>query len=333
MQAIVLVGGLGTRLRPLTANTPKQMLPVLDRPMIEHVVGHLADHGVTRLVLSVGFRPEAFLEAYPDGKCAGMPLHYAVEPEPLDTAGAIRFAADHAEIDNTFLVLNGDILTDLDISALSKSHQASGALGTIALTEVDDPSRYGVVSLGVDSRVLGFVEKPHRDEAPSRWVNAGTYVLEPDVLKRIAVDRRVSIEREVFPAMADEGSLWALCSDAYWLDAGTPETYLRAQTDLIDGSRGRLDPIAANAVVAGDATVEHSVIMGGAVIGARAQVCDAVLMEGAVVESGAVVTNSVVGPGSRVGSGASVTALSLIGGGQLVAAGAVVVGARIPDEG
>tara|TARA_B110000438_G_scaffold288220_1_gene321403 strand:- start:675 stop:1580 length:906 start_codon:yes stop_codon:yes gene_type:complete len=301
--------------------------------MIEHVVDQLADHGVTRLVLSVGFRPESFLEAYPDGKCAGIPLHYAVEPDPLDTAGAIRFAANDAEIDDTFLVLNGDVLTDLDISALLKSHQASGALGTIALTEVDDPSRYGVVSLDVDGRVLGFVEKPHRDEAPSRWVNAGTYILEPGVLKRIAVDRRVSIEREVFPAMADEGSLRALCSDAYWLDAGTPETYLRAQIDLIDGSRGRLDPIAATAVVADDATVKNSVIMGGAVIGSGAQVCDALLMEGAVVESGAVVTNSVVGPSSRVGIGASVAELSLIAGGQSVAAGAVVVGARIPDEG
>ncbi len=341
MQAVVLVGGLGTRLRPLTADTPKQMLPVVDRPMIEHVVAHLAGHGVTRVVLSLGFRPEAFTDAYPDGTCVGVPLHYTVEPEPLDTAGAVRFAADDAGIDETFLVLNGDVLTDLDVSAMAAGHRASGALGTIALTEVDDPSRYGVVTVDPDGdsggisqcRVTGFVEKPPRDEAPSTWINAGTYVLEPVVLDRIEAGRRVSIEREVFPALATEGSLRAVCSDAYWLDTGTPEAYLRAQADLIDGTRARMDPVSDMADVADDAVVERAVVMAGASVGSGARVCDAVLMEGAVVQAGAVVRDSVLGPDAFVGERAVVTGRSLIGRGQAVPADEVVDGVRLPDEG
>ena len=344
MQAVVLVGGLGTRLRPLTADTPKQMLPVVDRPMIEHVVAHLIGHGVTRVVLSMGFHPEAFTDAYPDGTCVGVPLHYAVEPEPLDTAGAVRFAAAAAGIDETFLVLNGDVLTDLDVSTMAAGHRASGAMGTIALTEVDDPSRYGVVTVAPDDgsvelgdmtqgRVSGFVEKPPRGEAPSNWINAGTYVLEPAVLDRIEAGRRVSIEREVFPSLAAEGSLRAVCSEAYWLDTGTPEAYLQAQTDLLDGTRARMEPMAATASVAEDAVVDRAVVMSGASVGSGATVCDAVLMEGAVVEAGAVVRHSVLGPGARVGRRAEVTGRSLIGRGQVVGDDARVDGALIPDEG
>jgi mannose-1-phosphate guanylyltransferase len=319
------------------------MLPVVDRPMIEHVVAHLAGHGVTRVVLSLGFRPEAFTDAYPDGTCVGVPLHYAVEPEPLDTAGAVRFAAAAAGIDETFLVLNGDVLTDLDVSAMVAGHRASGAMGTIALTEVDDPSHYGVVTVAPDDgagglgdmtqgRVSGFVEKPPRDEATTRWINAGTYVLEPTVLDRIEAGRRVSIEREVFPALAVEGNLRAVCSEAYWLDTGTPEAYLQAQADLIDGTRARMDPVASTAGVAGDAVVERAVVMSGASVGSGAIVCDAVLMEGAVVEAGAVVRDSVLGPGARVEERAVVTGRTLVGRGQVVGADTVVDGVRFPDE-
>ena len=343
MQAVVLVGGLGTRLYPLTADTPKQMLPVVDRPMIEHVVAHLAGHGVTRVVLSLGFRPEAFIDAYPDGTCAGMPIHYAVEPEPLDTAGAVRFAAIDAGIMETFLVLNGDVLTDLDVSAMVDDHRAAGATGTIALTQVDDPSRYGVVDLasgqepdrepsaGASGLVRDFVEKPSPDEAPSRWVNAGTYVLEPSILDRIEVGRRVSIEREVFPALVAEGSLRALCSASYWLDTGTPETYLRAQFDLIDGTRARMAPVSSAAMVAADAEVDRSVLLPGASVASGARVCDAVLMEGAAVEAGATVRNSVLGPGARVGERAVVTGLSMIGRAAVAPADAKLNGTRLPN--
>ena len=150
MRAVVLVGGFGTRLRPLTNDLPKQMLPIVRIPMIERVIAALGSHGVTEAVLSLGYRPDAFLDAYPDGVCAGVVLHYAVEPEPLDTAGAVGFAARSAGIDDTFIVVNGDVLTDLDVTELWNFHKGHGAEGTIALTPVDDPSRYGVVPIDDD---------------------------------------------------------------------------------------------------------------------------------------------------------------------------------------
>ncbi len=332
MEAVVLVGGFGTRLRPLTADTPKQMLPVVDRPMIEHVVAHLAAHGVTRVVLSLGFRPEAFTAAYPDGTCAGMPLHYAVEPEPLDTAGAVRFAALDAGIDGTFLVLNGDVLTDLDVTAMVARHREAGAWGTIALTEVADPSRYGVVPFDEDRRVLGFVEKPPADEAPSRWINAGTYVLEPEVLDRIEAGRRVSIEREVFPALAAEGLLRAEPSEGYWLDTGTPEAYLRANLDLVDGTRSDLPAVHPTASVADGVGIRRSVVMAGASVGSGVDLCDAVVMDGATIGRGSSVRGSLVGPGAALGEGASVAGGCVVGPGASVPAGADLEGGRFPEE-
>jgi len=335
VQAVILVGGFGTRLRPLTRDIPKQMLPVVDRPIIEHVVAHLAGHGVTRVVLSLGFRPEAFADAYPDGTCAGLPLHYAVEPEPLDTAGAVRFAALEAGMgadDDTFLVLNGDVLTDLDIGAMVASHRAAGAEATLALTEVDDPSRYGVVPTDAEGRVLGFVEKPDAESAPSRWINAGTYVLEPSILDRIPDGRPVSIEREVFPAMAAEGCLHAMRSDAYWIDTGTPEAYIRAQLDLVDGTRGDLPAVHPSATVDPSAEVRRSIVMAGATVGPGAHLLNSIVMDGGRVGAGAVVVDSVVGPGAHVGEGASLTDLTVIGAAEMVGAGIELAAARVPGD-
>jgi len=344
VQAVILVGGFGTRLRPLTRDIPKQMLPVVDRPIIEHVVAHLAGHGVTRVVLSLGFRPEAFADAYPDGTCAGLPLHYAVEPEPLDTAGAVRFAALEAGIGagtgpgsgsegcDTFLVLNGDVLTDLDIGAMVASHRAAGAEATLALTEVDDPSRYGVVPTDAEGRVVGFVEKPDAESAPSRWINAGTYVLEPSILDRIPDGRPVSIEREVFPAMATERRLHAVRSDAYWIDTGTPEAYIRAQVDLVDGTRGDLPAVHPSAQVDPGADVERSVVMAGVTVGPGVRLCDAVVMDGATIGAGATVDHSIVGPGAHVGSGASIAGLTVIGATETVGAGIQLAGVQIPGD-
>ena len=335
MQAVILVGGFGTRLRPLTRDIPKQMLPVVDRPIIEHVVAHLAGHGVTRVVLSLGFRPEAFADAYPDGTCAGLPLHYAVEPEPLDTAGAVRFAALEAGMgadDDTFLVLNGDVLTDLDIGAMVASHRAAGAEATLALTEVDDPSRYGVVPTDAEGRVLGFVEKPDAESAPSRWINAGTYVLELSILDRIPDGRPVSIEREVFPAMAAEGCLHAMRSDAYWIDTGTPEAYIRAQLDLVDGTRGDLPAVHPSATVDPSAEVRRSIVMAGATVGPGAHLLNSIVMDGGRVGAGAVVVDSVVGPGAHVGEGASLTDLTVIGAAEMVGAGIQLAAARVPGD-
>ncbi len=317
MRAVVLVGGFGTRLRPLTLGTPKQMLPVVDRPMIEWVVGHLAEHGVDEAVLSLGYKPDAFTEAYPDATCAGVRLTYAVEDEPLDTAGAIRFAATEAGIDERFLVVNGDVLTDLDVGALVRFHDAHGGAGTLHLIPVEDPSRYGVVPTDADGRVQAFVEKPSRDEAPSHWINAGTYVLEPEVLDRIAPEGRVSVERETFPALAAEGKLYGYEAETYWVDAGTAPTYLQSQLDLVDGHRSETPPaVAADAVVAEGAKVDHAVVMTGASVADGALVADSAVLPGARVEAGATVRDSIVGPRAVVGADAVVDGGTVLGDGR-----------------
>jgi mannose-1-phosphate guanylyltransferase len=331
VRAVVLVGGFGTRLRPLTCDRPKQMLPIVDRPMIEHVVGHLAAYGVDDVVLSLGFRPEEFRDAYPRGRCAGATLHYAVEPTPLDTAGAIRFAALDAGIHDRFLVLNGDVLTDLDIGAFVAFHERSGAEGTIALHKVADPSRYGVVPTDNDGRVVEFVEKPEPGTAPTDLINAGTYVLEPSVLDRIDQGRRVSVEREVFPAMVSDRTLYALDGETYWIDTGTPQEYIQAQLDLTEGLRGEpLLAVDATAVVASGAEVRRSVVGSDVTIEAGARVEGSVVLDGARLGAGAVVEGSIVGHGAKVGEGARVVGASVVGDDEEVAPGAVLDGARLP---
>ena len=248
MKAVVLVGGFGTRLRPLTLSTPKPMLPVGHVPMVENLVRMLAKADITEVVLGLGFRPEPFIRAFPDGECAGIALHYAVEPEPLDTAGAIKFAAESAGIDDTFVVANGDVLTDLNVTSLIDFHRRTHARATLHLTPVDDPSAYGVVVVDGDGKVQRFVEKPAPGTEPSRMINAGTYVFEPDVLDVIPSGRKVSVERETFPILVERGSLFAMATDDYWIDTGRPETYLKANLDVIDGRRTsmRVDMVATS---------------------------------------------------------------------------------------
>lgn len=360
MKAVVLVGGEGTRLRPLTYTTPKQLLPVVEVPMLERVLATLAQHGVDEAILSLGYRPDAFLAAYPDGEAAGVRLRYAVEPEPLDTAGAVRFAAVECAVEETFLVVNGDVLTDLDVSALVAFHRGHGALGTIALTPVEDPSRFGVVPTTAEGRVEAFIEKPLPGEAPTDLVNAGTYVLEPEVVARIPAGRRVSIERETFPSLVSDHALYALADSSYWLDTGTPEAYLQANADLLQGRRGTppapgatlraegvwtlgmpvLEGSVVPASLVGDgARVEHgaevraSVIGAGAVVEAGALVEESVVLPGAVVEGESVLRGSIAGCRSVVGRGAAVDATSVLGDGARVEPMAHLRDARVAREG
>ena len=350
MRAVVLVGGFGTRLRPLTLSTPKQMLPVAGRPLIERVLAHLASHGIDDVVLALGYRPDAFTDAYPDARCAGVRLHYAVEPEPLDTAGAIGFAAREAGVAKRFLVVNGDVLTDIDLSALVAFHDAAGAEGTIALTKVEDPSQFGVVPTDDDGRVLAFVEKPPRDEAPTDLVNAGFYVLEQSVLDRIPEGRRVNIERETFPAMVECRTLYGWADPSYWLDVGTPERLLQANLDVLDGLRpavevsgvatAGIDPgatvtaslVASGATVEAGATVSRSVLGQGVRISTGAVVADAVLLPGASVGAAATVRRSLLGAGAAIAARASLDELCVIGDGAVVEAGASLVATSVPDS-
>jgi mannose-1-phosphate guanylyltransferase len=331
MKAVVLVGGFGTRLRPLTLSTPKPMLPVGHVPMVENLVRMLAKADITEVVLGLGFRPEPFIRAFPDGECAGIALHYAVEPEPLDTAGAIKFAAESAGIDDTFVVANGDVLTDLNVTSLIDFHRRTHARATLHLTPVDDPSAYGVVVVDGHGRVQRFVEKPAPGTEPSRMINAGTYVFEPDVLDVIPSGRKVSVERETFPILVERGSLFAMATDDYWIDTGRPETYLKANLDVLDGRRisMRVDMVATGADVDPGAEILHSLVSSGSRIESGALVQDSVILPGAHVSHGANVRSSLVM--GFVGSDATVTD-SVIGSDGRVESNATMAHARVPDQ-
>lgn len=329
MRAVVLVGGRGTRLRPLTDHVPKPMLPIGHRPMITRLVERLADAGVDDVTLALGFRPEPFIEAFPDGRVGDVQLHYAVEPEPLDTAGAIRFAADHRGIDDTFVVANGDIVTDLPVAELVAAHRRFGAEATVHLTPVADPSSFGVVEIDGSGRVERFVEKPAPGDTDSNLINAGTYVFEASVLDRIPTGRRVSVERETFQALVADGGLYALATDHYWLDTGRPELYLQANLDLLSGARSiRCDAVESGATVAGSAVLVRSLAGAGATVAEGATVTDSVVLGGAFVGAHAVVERSIVM--GRVGSGAVVRD-TVVGADGVVAERAEAIGSRIPE--
>ncbi|MBI4883209.1 MAG: NDP-sugar synthase [Actinobacteria bacterium] len=306
MRAVVLVGGFGTRLLPLTLSIPKPMLPVGHVPIIERLVAQLGRGGISDVTLALGFKPEPFVEAFPSGECGGVALHYAVEPQPLDTAGAIRFAATASGIDETFVVVNGDVLTDLDVAQLVRFHRDRGAEATLHLIAVPDPSAFGVVALDGEDRVERFVEKPAPGTAPSNLVNAGTYVLEPSVLRRIPGDEKISIERATFPAIADGRGLFGLATDDYWIDTGQPEFYLQANLDVLAGLRrnDRCQAVHPDANVDGTATIENALIGPGATVGAGAVVRRTVVLSGAAIGEGAAVTDSVIM--GQVGPNASV---------------------------
>ena len=353
VKAIVLAGGEGTRLRPLTFSTPKQMLPVAGRPVIERVVEGLSLHGVDEVVISLGYRPDAFIGAYPDGLCAGVRLRYVVEDSPLDTAGAIAYAAREAGVDNeTFIAMNADVLSEIDVSALVDFHRERGGEACIALTPVEDPSQFGVVPTDTTGRVKAFIEKPPASLSPTNMVNAGIYVLEPSFLARVPVGRRTSVEREVFPAIVEAGSLYALGSSALWTDMGTPGKYLEANLAWARRERcltGASDPSASDPSASDPsgrrrqavgtigypgahpgADIVNSVLGHDVRIEEGASVHDAVVLEGGWVRAGAVVRRSVLGRNVVIGAGAVVDALSVLGDGWEVAARAVLNGARLP---
>jgi mannose-1-phosphate guanylyltransferase len=328
MRAVVLVGGYGTRLRPLTDTIPKSMLPVAHVPLIARLIGGLERGGVDAVTLSLGFRPEPFVEAFAGARCGGVALDYAVEPEPLDTAGAIRFAADHAGLAETFVVVNGDVLTDLDVGALVATHRATGAEATIHLTAVDDPSSFGVADLDPTGRVRAFVEKPARGEEPSNLINAGTYVLEPSVLDLIAPGAPVSVERDTFPRLVARGGMYAVATDDYWIDAGRPELFLRANIDLVTGRRDeRAEPVHPSAEVGPGVTVDSAVVGADARVGAGATLTRSVILPGATVGAGALVEETIVM--GAIGDRARVVR-SVVGAGAIIPDGESVVDARVP---
>jgi len=314
MQAIVLVGGEGTRLRPLTNNTPKPALTLVDRPFLAYMIEWLAGHGVTEVVLACGFLPDVLREALAgEEERAGVRIRYVVEPEPLGTAGAIRFAADSLgdDLEDRFLALNGDVLTDLDLSALLRSHDEHGAAATIGLHPVEDSSAFGLVSTDESGAVLEFLEKT--GERRPGEVNAGMYVLTRAALELIPPGENVSIERDVFPRLVGNG-LYGLLLDGYWVDIGTPERYLQASWDILERRVAtRVEPtgpdvlIDPRAEIAAGATLGPRAVVGpGCRVGAGAVVTGSVMLDGAGVGENARLVDSILSPGATVSSGAEV---------------------------
>jgi mannose-1-phosphate guanylyltransferase len=335
-QAVVLVGGEGRRLRPLTDTRPKPMMPLVDRPFVAHQIDLLRRYGVKDIVFSCGYRPDALEDHFGDGSALGVRLRYVVDPEPLGTAGAIKNAEGLLD-DAPFLVLNGDILTDLDLAAVIRAHGDLGAEGVIALTPVEDPSAFGLVRLHDDASVEAFVEKPSPDELrpgePFR-INAGTYLLSPSVLERIPPGRACSIEREIFPVLAELGALYGFPSDSYWRDIGTPASYLAANHDVLDGALETESPVPGpylgpGAEVADGAEVDARSSVGpDARVAAGARIAGSVVGAGARVGEDAVVDEAIVGAGVEIGAAAHLAPGTVVGDDAVIAPGARVDGAE-----
>jgi mannose-1-phosphate guanylyltransferase len=312
VQAIVLVGGEGTRLRPLTSDVPKPAVTLVDRPFLAFAIEWLAAHGVSEVVLACGFLPDVLREALAgEEERSGVAISYVAEPEPLGTAGAIRFAAEALgdRLEQRFLALNGDVLADLDLGALLRAHEEREARATIGLHPVEDSSAYGLVRCDGEGKVLEFLEKTG-EEVPGE-INAGAYVLERSVLDLIPAGRAVSIEHDVFPRLVGDG-LCALRLDGYWMDIGTPERYLQASWDILERRvRTRVEPTApgllvgAGAAIDAEADVGPRAVLGpGCVVERGAQVGDSVLLDGCVVRRDALVERSILAPGVEVEAGA-----------------------------
>jgi len=234
VKAIILVGGEGTRLRPLTYAIVKAMVPVLNKPFIEYVIRHLSNHNVNEIILALGYKPDCITDYFGDASQLGVRLVYSVETDPMGTAGAVKNAEQH--IDDTFFVMNGDIFTDLNLTDMLRFHKNKGAKVTIALTPVEDPTRFGVVETDSRQSVTRFVEKPSRDQVTSNMINAGVYIIEREILNRIPKGKRFMFERDVFPSLLAEGEpVFGYTTDAYWIDTGTPEQYLQLNRDLMLG--------------------------------------------------------------------------------------------------
>jgi mannose-1-phosphate guanylyltransferase len=313
LQAIVLVGGEGTRLRPLTDQVPKPALTLVDRPFLAYMVEWLGRHGVTEAVLACGFLPDQLREALGEGEHGGVKLTYVTEPERRGTAGAIRFAAEALgdRLEERFFALNGDLLTDLDLNALRRAHEERGARATIGLYGVEDSSAFGLVECDPAGVVQDFREKT--GEAVPGAVNAGAYVLEREVLDLIPPGRQFSIETEVFPRLVGEG-LCALPLNGYWMDIGVPERYLQATWDILEG---RVDtgvrPTAPGLFVGAGCAVDESARIGpravvsrGCTVGAGAVVAGSVLLDGCAIGEGAVISDAILAEGTVVEPGARV---------------------------
>jgi NDP-sugar pyrophosphorylase family protein len=335
MQAVILVGGEGTRLRPLTYGTPKPMVPIMNVPFLARTLERLYAAEIHDVILAAGYMPQAIVDYFGDGTQLNMKVTYVIEETPLGTAGAIKNVEEH--ITGPFFVLNGDILTSLDFRAMREYHHDKGGIGTLHLIPVEDPSPFGCVVHDESGRVTAFVEKPSKGEAPTNEINAGTYLLEREILDFIPPNQNVSIERATFPEVIKAGkSLYAFTTNDYWLDLGRPEQYLAAHRDVLSGAMplavepgisgegadalrghpGVVVPVHAgpDVVVDASATIGPNVVLGrGCSVGAGAAVRESVLWERVSVGAGAIIEEAILASGVTIGPKAHVAKGSVIG--------------------
>ena len=363
MQALILAGGEGTRLRPLTSTVPKPVVPLVDRPFIAFMLDWLRGHGVDDVIMSCGFLASGVRNVLGDGSAYGVRLRYVEEPEPLGTGGALKYAEEW--LDERFLMLNGDVLTDLDVGAQLALHEERGARATLALTPVEDPSAYGLVRTRPDGEVTGFVEKPAPDQIDTRNISAGIYVLERSVLELLAPGRPASIERDVFPRLVGDG-LFGYVGEGYWLDIGTPERYLEGTFDILEGTvetavgarmgdgflrveegtenHGRVIPsalIERDCVIAAGARIGgRAVLEAGVRVGADTTIERSVVLRGSTIGAGCTLSGCIVAAGVEIGDGTHVEGLAVLGEGVTIGAGNVITngarvfpGVTIPDGG
>ena len=341
-EAVLLVGGQGTRLRPLTINTPKPMLPVAGVPCTEHQIARAREAGVTRIILGTSYRAEVFKDYFGDGAKFGVELVYAVEDHPMGTGGAIRHVAEHllSGPDDPVMVFNGDVLTGVDLRHLFDVHAQTGAAVTLYLTRVTDPRAFGLVPTDDDGRVTAFLEKPKTEaEIITDQINAGCYVFRRRVIDGIPTGRPVSVEREIFPKLLAEGArLQGVVDDGYWLDLGNPLAFVKGSADLVRGIApspavpGHTGEflVMPGAEVSRKATLGGGTVVGsGATVGPHASVFGSVLFDGAVISAGAVVRDSVIGAGAVVGAGASLEGV-VVGDRAMIGPGnELIPGARV----
>ena len=362
MQALILAGGEGTRLRPLTSTVPKPVVPLVDRPFIVYMIEWLRGHRVDDIILACGFMADGVRSVLGDGSAFGVRLRYIEEPSPLGTGGALKYAEEL--LDERFFMLNGDILTDIDLTAQLRQHEETGARATLALIGVDDPSAYGLVRRHDDLSVRQFVEKPSPEEIDTNLVNAGAYILHRDVLDEMApAGTKVSIEREVFPKLVANG-LYGYEASGYWMDIGTPERYLQATFEILEGDVrtevGRAVAAAGGVLRHGDngAGVVHgpalvgsacelherahvgarTVLGPGVKVGAGAHIDNSVVLDGTVIGAGTRITGSIVGPEVTIGERCRIEGRVVLGRGVTVGSGntlrqgmRIFPGVQLPD--
>jgi mannose-1-phosphate guanylyltransferase len=326
MKAVILVGGLGTRLRPLTCNTPKPMIPLINQPFIEHMLENLRDQGITEAILAVQYLADRFRDALGDGSRLGIKVHVVEEPEPRGTAGAVK-NVEHL-LDGTTFVFNGDVMTDLDLRAMLAFHRERSSKLTIALTPVEDPTAYGLVEMNEDNHIRRFIEKPRQDEITTDLINAGTYIMEPELLRYVPPQQYFMFERGLFPVVLQtKDPMYGYPARAYWTDIGKPQTYLEVHHDILMGKvrHGFRGTEIANRVwqedgadihptaqVVGPVVIGPTVIGANCAIGSNVQIEGAVLWEGNTIDEGATLRNCVVGRGNTIGAKAHIMDGSIV---------------------